>query len=62
MRDEYDFSDAERGKFYKQRARLRTPVYLDEEVLYLLDKEAKEKGIDLSEAANRIIRKGMDGR
>lgn len=29
MRDEYDFSKGERGKFYHPGAELRLPVYLD---------------------------------
>ena len=62
MRDDYDFSKGERGKFYKPDVRIRTPIYLDDEVRYFLEKEAKEKGIDLSEAANQIIRKGMNSR
>ena len=60
MRDDYDFSKGERGKFYKPEARLRTPIYVDDEIRCFLEKEAKEKGIDFSEAANQIIRKGMN--
>ena len=33
MNDEYDFTGAERGKFYRAGARLRLPLYLDEQVL-----------------------------
>jgi len=29
MKDEYDFSTAERGKFFRQGARLLPPVHLD---------------------------------
>jgi hypothetical protein len=33
MKDEYDFSNAERGKFYRRDAQLIPPVHLDPEVL-----------------------------
>jgi hypothetical protein len=29
MKDEYDFSNAERGKFFREGARLVPPVHLD---------------------------------
>ena len=29
MKDEYDFSNAERGKFYQPGAQLNIPVYLE---------------------------------
>ncbi len=60
MKDDYDFSKGERGKFYRPDAKLRTPIYLDDEVRSNLEKAAKEQGLDLSEAANQIIRKGLN--
>lgn len=33
MKDEYDFSKGERGKFYKPNARFHVPVYLDDTVM-----------------------------
>lgn len=32
MKDKYDFSNAERGKFYQPAAQLNIPVYLDQDV------------------------------
>jgi hypothetical protein len=32
MKDEYDFSDAEQGKFYRPIEELDIPIYLDDEV------------------------------
>ncbi len=32
MKKEYDFSGAERGKFYRPDARLNLPIYLDEDM------------------------------
>ncbi|MDB5580877.1 MAG: hypothetical protein JWR80_6053 [Bradyrhizobium sp.] len=33
MKDEYDFSTAERGKFFREGARLVPPIHLDRDVL-----------------------------
>jgi hypothetical protein len=40
MKDEYDFSNAERGKFFREGARLVAPVHLDPEVLDYLAERA----------------------
>ena len=40
MRDEYDFSKGERGKFYRKGAILNLPVYLDDEVREYLTQRA----------------------
>ena len=32
MKEEYDFSNAERGKFYRPDAQLNIPVYLDQDI------------------------------
>jgi hypothetical protein len=36
MKDQYDFSKAERGRFYRKDAVLVAPVHLDPEVLTFL--------------------------
>jgi hypothetical protein len=33
MREEYDFSKGQRGKFYSHNATMSLPMYLDNEVL-----------------------------
>lgn len=32
MKKEYDFSKAERGKFYRPHVRLNLPIYLDDDI------------------------------
>ncbi len=56
MREEYDFSEGERGKFYRQDSRLNIPIYLDEEVSNFVEKIASKKGIDRSSVVNDLIR------
>lgn len=42
MKDEYDFSKGERGKFYRPEAELNLPMYLDADVY--LSAKAKAQG------------------
>jgi hypothetical protein len=49
MKDEYDFSKGQRGKFYRPEARMNLPVYLDEDVRRYLQDRADAKGVSLSE-------------
>ena len=60
MRDEYDFSKGERGKFYKPDATLNLPVYLDEDVIAYLTERANSKGVELNRLVNEILRKDID--
>ena len=59
MKDEYDFSGAERGRFHKPEAELVPPVHLDpDELGYLLDR-ARSRGASLSELVNDLLRKDI---
>ncbi len=59
MRKEYDFSKAERGKFYRPDLSLNIPIYLDEEVSTFVEKIASKKDIDRSSVVNEILRGGI---
>lgn len=56
MRDEYDFSKGERGKFYRPDAHLNLPVYLDDDVRSVLQRQAKAKGIEVNELVNDMLK------
>lgn len=56
MRKEYDFSKAQRGKFYHPDIKLNIPVYLDDEVSTFVEKIASKKGIDRSSVVNELLR------
>jgi hypothetical protein len=60
MKPEYDFSKAQRGKFYDKDATFNIPIYLDEEVLEYFSKQAEAKGVDLNDLLNALLRKDMD--
>jgi hypothetical protein len=59
MKDEYDFSKGVRGKFYRAGARLTLPVYLEEEVQRYLAQCAAQRGVELSELVNDLLRKDI---
>ena len=48
MREEYDFSNGERGKFYNPDATMNLPVYLEAEVLDYFAAKAKARGLNLT--------------
>lgn len=60
MRDEYDFSKAERGKFFDPEAQHNLPLYLDGEVLDYFTAKAKAKGVDLNTLVNDLLKKDIE--
>lgn len=59
MREEYDFSKAERGKFYRPDTKLNLPVYLDEEVQAFVQAIAEKRKTDLTTVVNQLLRGDM---
>jgi len=59
MRDEYDFSHGERGKFYRKEAGRQLPVYLEADVLRYLQARAKDKNVDLNELVNQLLKQDI---
>ena len=60
MKDEHDFSNAERGKFFRQDAQLDPPLHLDPEVLSYLSKRAEARGISLNRLVNELLKKDIE--
>jgi hypothetical protein len=60
MKDEYDFSNAERGKFYRPNLRLIPPVRLEPEVLDFLATRASERGTTVNQLVNLLLKKDME--
>jgi hypothetical protein len=60
MRDEYDFSKGERGKFHRPDAVLAPPIHLDPAVLAFLTARAEARGITLSELVNELLKKDIE--
>jgi len=60
MKQEYNFSKAERGKFYRKGAELRLPVCLEAKLQSQLERIAQKKGKELSEVVNQLVRKEVE--
>lgn len=59
MRDNYDFSNGVRGKFYHPNATHKLPVYLEAEVMSYFEEKAKAKGIELDAMLNELLKKDI---
>lgn len=60
MKKEYDFSGAERGKFYSGSAQLNLPVYLEPGVQARLEKAARKRREDVSALVNRLLKREIE--
>jgi hypothetical protein len=56
VKDEYDFSGAERGKFYAKDAVLVPPIHLETDVLTYLSARARARGASLDDLVNGLLR------
>lgn len=59
MKKEYDFSKAERGRFYRPGARLNLPIYLEPQIAARLAAAAHKRGEDLGVLVNRLLRRDV---
>lgn len=59
MKDEYDFSKGQRGRFYNPKATLNIPVYLDQDIEVWFAEKAKAKGVEVQQLVNELLRKDI---
>ncbi len=55
MKEEYDFSNGERGKFYREDAVFSLPVYLEPEVEHFVTHLARKQKKNISEVVNALL-------
>jgi len=62
MKKEYDFTDAEQGKFYRPTEELDIPIYLEKDVQDFLMKYVgkSEDSSSLSELVNSLVKKDIE--
>ncbi|MCD2449971.1 hypothetical protein GO003_006175 [Methylicorpusculum oleiharenae] len=62
MKDEYDFSGAEQGKFYRPIEELDMPIYLEKEVKEFFMERLKATGKDfsLNQVINALLKKDIE--
>lgn len=59
MKDKYDFSKGERGKFYNPNAVFKFPLYLEPDVDAYMTKLAERKGVDVQVLVNEWLRSNI---
>ena len=59
MKKEYDFSKAERGKFYRRNADVRLPIYLGTRLQKQVEGLATRTGRDMGDLVNQIVEAEM---
>lgn len=59
MKEEYNFSKGDRGKFYRPDLELRIPVYLQKDIADFLKKLAEEKGSDVETIVNDWLQRNI---
>jgi hypothetical protein len=56
MKPHYDFSVAERGKFYRAGVEFRFPIYLEPDVEEFVNLLAEKRKMDAQELVNHLLR------
>jgi hypothetical protein len=60
MKEEYDFSNAEQGKFYIPIEEIELLIYLDKDILEFLSQKCQLTQINLQTLVNDLIRKDIE--
>lgn len=60
MKDEYDFSNAEQGKFYIPHQEIQVPIYLDQDIVRFLSQKCERESVILQELVNDLLRKDIE--
>jgi hypothetical protein len=60
MKKEYDFSNAEQGKFYRSDARFEVPIYLEPEAYSFVEAIARKRNTEISTVVNELIKTDRD--
>jgi cytidylate kinase len=59
MKPEYNFSKAERGKFFRKNATLQIPIYLEPDLEAQLSQLAEKQGIEVSDLVAQIVKRDL---
>ena len=60
MKEEYDFSNAEQGRFFVPIEDIQVPIYLDKDILQYLHENRKGADDNLQELVNDLLRKAIE--
>ena len=59
MKEEYDFPKGERGKFFRENAKLNPPIYLDDEIRSYLQERTRSKGVEVAQLVNEMLKQNI---
>ena len=60
MKEEYDFSNAEQGKFYVPVEDIQLPIYLDKDIIQYLNEKCLTSQENLQVLVNDLLRKDIE--
>lgn len=60
MKQEYDFSNAEQGKFYVPKEEIEIPIYLDKDISQYLIEKCENNKENLQQLVNDLLRKDIE--
>ena len=60
IKDEYDFKNGVRGKFYRANAIHVPPIHLESDVLAYLSPRAEKQGTTIEALVNKLLKKDIE--
>ncbi len=60
MKKEYDFTDAQQGKFYRPIEKLEIPIYIDKDIQKVIVSVADKSNKTISELVNSLLKNDIE--
>ena len=60
MKKEYDFTDAQQGKFYRPIEELEIPIYIDKDIQKIIVSVADKSNKSISELVNSLLKNDIE--
>lgn len=60
MKKEYDFTDAQQGKFYRPIEELEIPIYIDKNIQKVIVSVADKSNKSISELVNSLLKNDIE--
>lgn len=60
MKKEYDFTNAEQGKFYRPIEQLEIPIYVDKNIQNVIASVADKSNKSISELVNELLKNDIE--
>ncbi len=60
MKKEYDFTDAEQGRFYRPIEKLEIPIYVDNDIQNVIVSVAERSNKSVSELVNSLLKNDIE--